>query len=363
GAIGADELDERLSGGAQVLDVAMDIAREVIQAASNARPLGKIHLAITRSTSMDCRTRRLDSEASVILIPIGVLARIRALARRFLLQVGQDQPDTLVAGSAIDVRDHPWELAPGLRPVFGEDVEDYWEALDGFNRRTPDEEENEGFADLAVLHGFHYLALHELGHIFGLHDRLLELARAHDPRIPQHLTLRALRRGMEEGADVFAAHNFAPSLIHHPSTARSADDPDLFFPMISFVVTMVFGMYDVHRKTVYDYAEGFYPHPLIRYEFWDEATTTGLRQRWTGPIDEAAEYRRAGWQFCMDCFHRLEWECFSGEFGSPEDGDTGRYVPVTALKYGGAAALVPLMRADNQLWLEVESIAERLAGS
>ncbi|NUR92190.1 MAG: hypothetical protein HOY71_49655, partial [Nonomuraea sp.] len=108
------------------------------------------------------------------------------------------------------------------------------------------------------------------------------------------------------------------------------------------------------------YADGFYPHPLIRYEFWDEATTTGLSQRWSGSVEEAAEYRRDGWKACMDCFHRLELECFSGEFGSPHDGDTARYVPVTALKYGGAFELVPLMRADNQLWLQVEAVTEEL---
>ena len=67
----------------------------------------------------------------------------------------------------------------------------------------------------------------------------------------------------------------------------------------------------------------------------------------------------------MRCSNHLEWDCFTGEYGSPPpgtEGGTGRYVPVTALKYGAASALRPRMREDNRLWLEVERVTEEVIG-
>ncbi|MCW2623890.1 MAG: hypothetical protein JWR48_612 [Mycobacterium sp.] len=68
----------------------------------------------------------------------------------------------------------------------------------------------------------------------------------------------------------------------------------------------------------------------------------------------------------MTCFDGLEWDCFTGEYGSPPvgaEGGTARYLPVTALKYGAASALQPRMREDNQLRLEVERISAEITGS
>jgi hypothetical protein len=36
------------------------------------------------------------------------------------------------------------------------------------------------------------------------------------------------------------------------------------------------------------------------------------------------------------------------------------YVPVTALKYGAANALLPRFQEDNRLWLDFERLAEAL---
>jgi hypothetical protein len=138
------------------------------------------------------------------------------------------------------------------------------------------------FAEGITALALHYLALHELGHLYGGHDHVLRLARAGDPRIPPHLTPTKIRRAMEVSADIFAAQNF-----------------------------------DVHQKTAHEYDDGFYPHPIIRYEFWDEATTTGLVSAWPSIVEESATARTDGWNACMRCFNHLEDDCFTGRFGTP----------------------------------------------
>jgi hypothetical protein len=366
GAADAEELAEHLTGaGLAALEETIEFSRGIIQVASGSKQIGNVDLVVTRSTSMDCRVRRLNADQTVILIPVGVLARTRALARMFFSYLQDDRPDITFTGSALDDLTYAWELAPGLRPVFGEQNDQYWPALEEFNRGTATDEELEAFADGITALALHYLALHELGHLYGGHDQVLRLARAGDPRIPPHLTPTKIRRAMEVSADIFAAQNFVPSLLHHPSARPVAEaEPDVFFSTASFTVCMLFGMYDVHQKTAHEYDDGFYPHPIIRYEFWDEATTTGLVSAWPSIVEEAATARTDGWNACMRCFNHLEDDCFTGRFGTPppetEDGTRVLYVPVTALKYGAASALLPRFQEDNRLWLDFERLAEAL---
>jgi hypothetical protein len=328
-----------------------------------------IRLVFTQSTSPQCRSRRLNAESSVILVPIGALARILALARRLLWHLAQRELAVAAVASALDDSDPEWELAPGLVPVFGEDYDPddtrYWETLSEFNLRTPPEELQEAWASEFLWISFLYLFLHELVHIAARHDRVLELARAGDPRVPRDLDPARLRRGMEVQADVVAAENLARFLMLDPEVAPQVDeDPEAMFHSVSFALSALFGMYDVHRKAAHEYDAGSYPHPIIRYEFVDEAFQTVLRDLRPDLAEIARQHGRNGFEQCMQAFSAMEWHCMAGMYGQPDAGSTHgteRYLPITALKYGQADRLRPRMIQDNRLFLEVADVSLAIA--
>jgi len=370
GHVRVEDLDERLTpDGAFALIHALHLmveAMDTVVRQAALGPLGRIHCVITGSTSMQCRTRRLDGEQAVILIPLGILARTRVLARRLLWHLADEDALTInMVGSTLDERTFPWELAPDLVPVFGEDTTSdeaaYWQALAVFDARTAADEEWDTIANDIMCHCFLMLALHEMVHVTGRHDELLRLARAQDPRIPSHLALAELRRGMEVDADMVAARYHVSLHMRHEMMAHLVrKHPDVFFGRSAFAATMLFGLYDTHRKTVYDYDGGIYPHPLIRYELCNEGmldAVTDIRPRL---LRKARQYSLDGWKDCTDAFNRLEWACLCGAYGRPPagtEGGTGRYVPISTLKYGAASVLVARMEGDTRLAVETHRLA------
>ncbi|MFD8002744.1 hypothetical protein [Streptomyces mirabilis] len=305
----------------------------------------------------------------MILVPIGAIARIQALARRLLWHLSQDEPTVAVTASALDESDTPWDLAPDLAPIFGEGhaQEDtrYWEALKAFNMRTPPDDWRDILVSEFIWISFLHLFLHELVHIAAHHDRLLALARTKDPLIPQHLNLSRLRRGMEVQADVVAAENLARFLVLDPAANhQTSEAPEALFHKVSFALSALFGMYDIHRKTVYEYDAGSYPHPIIRYEFVDEAFQTVMRDARPDLVNIAQEHGMNGFVQCAHAFSALELHCMLGMYGRPSPGaqyGTERYVPITTLKYSEAPALRPRMIQDNRLFLEVADLSLQIA--
>lgn len=363
-------LEERLTAaGASAVMNATGVGTSITQSIIEQLPFpNDIRLVFTRSTSPQCRSRRLSAQTSVILVPIGALARMHALTRRLVWHLVQDEPDPVVLASALDDPDPQWELAPLLVPVLGEaHAEDdtlYWEALTRFNLLTPPDELGDMLAAEFVWISSLYLLLHEVMHIAAAHDRVLKLVRADDPRIPRHLDETRLRRGMEIQADVLSAENLSRFLARDPLAARLVgEDPGSLFYKVSFALSAMFGMYDTHRKTIYEYDTGFYPHPIIRYEFFDEAFQTVMRDARPELAAAAQEYGEKGFVQCMHAYSAMEWQCLHGMYGRPPgapDG-TNRYVPVTTLKYGEAAQLRPRMIQDNQLFLEVANLSLEIA--
>lgn len=220
GAVAAEELTAALSpAGATAALQASDMLTSFIEGAIRAHSLGCVHLVVTASTAMHCRARQVDDGHRVILVPVGILARTRAMARRLLWHLEQGGPVISMIGSPMDERED-WELAPDLRPLLG-DIEDddaFWTESARFDARTPRSRKRDARAHNVMRHCFTYLVLHELAHLTNGHAELLQLAAAGDPRIPQDMDAATLRRGIELHADVYAALHHGRLQIRHALT-------------------------------------------------------------------------------------------------------------------------------------------------
>ena len=370
GAVTTQRMTEVLTAdGADAVFKFLGVVSTFADVAAKDRELGTVYFAVAESTSMFCRVRRLDADTSVVLIPLGVLARTRVLTRRLLWHIEASKGVVDILRSPLEKRTLPYELAPDLVPVFGaiEDEARYWKELDRLDRRAPEHKWLDAGGVDVMADCCYNLALHELMHILYRHDLVMKAARAGDSRIPAHLDASVLRRGLELSADAMAAFYHGSLQAEHPDTSDYVTEhtAEAFYRM-SFATAVLFGMYDTHRKTIYDYDGGLYTHPLLRCDSWIRSMLQGLQR--VPPINPgtsserpmasvAQEASAAGWESCIIAYNLLEIACALGEYGnSSEPGGTWRFAPITALKYGGVAALRSWAEADHALALEVTKI-------
>ncbi|WP_030732546.1 hypothetical protein [Streptomyces sp. NRRL S-237] len=348
--------------GARALRRSLHILRSDAEATN---PDGRdVRLVVVNSNSMACRTRRLDEGDSVVVIPLGVLARARALARRLLYLLRQDGPVTAMMGNVIDPRPD-WELAPGLAPLFEEppepgeeDDERRWSALKTFDAESPEHETADEIADDIMELSLHYLVGHELAHLYARHDRLLTLARDRDPVIPRDWSPADLRRALEVHADIMAAvtvtHRFVPFVA-------SSNHGGTFVSRQFFAAALLFGMYDTHRKSLTSYERGHYPHPIIRFEITHHLTMDVIEKVAPELLEQARRQAIAGWADWDQAMNALEFNCLLGRFGVPPHGDITRCLPVTTLKYGITSRVLPtFMDRDYRRGRKIADILEEL---
>ncbi|MET7369880.1 hypothetical protein ABZS61_29225 [Streptomyces sp. NPDC005566] len=349
--------------GSLAVQRSLDVLRFDAEATSpDGRPASVV---VVNSNSMVCRARRLDGGDSVVVIPLGILARARALARRLLHLLSRSSVTDVVIGNVIDRRPD-WELAPGLVPLFGEqtdqDGEQCWSALKAFDAESPEDETRDSIADDIMELSLHYLVGHELAHLYGRHDRLLALAlalaQAGDRLVPPDLSLSDLRRGLEVHADLMAAmtvaHRLLPFVMH-------SDERGTLIARQFFAVAMLFGMYDTHRKSLTAYEHGRYPHPVIRFELTHCVTLDVVGKVAPEFLETARKNALAGWAESDRGMSAMEIDCVRGHFGWPSQGDTTRFVPVTTLKYGSTSRVLPAyMDLEYRLGRQVASMLEEL---
>ncbi|MEV5433188.1 hypothetical protein [Streptomyces sp. NPDC052701] len=335
-------------------------ALSFIRLGTVGRPDGPMSVEVVKANSMRCRGMRVDGgEASVILIPLGALARARALARRFLQHLAHRRR-VRVVGNPVDERSG-WELLPGLVPVYGEytgNEKNQWDALKAFNQETEADQDRDTAANDIMSMCLMYLAMHEMVHLGSRHDKLLHLARAGDPLVPRGISLSVLRRGLEINADIMGAITLVKCLIMvaYPPGAKEKGFPigvssnglDAILERFSFAATMLFSLYDTHRGVVFDYDNGSYPHPIVRSEHTHEVTLGTLKRFVPQHFDAARQSVDAGWHAVNEAISELEFAALQGEYGRPADGNIERCIPVTALKYGMPVALM-----ENRIQMEL----------
>src|SRR6476620_3413690 len=92
GAVTTERMAEVMTAeGAEAVHGFMGVVSMFADITAESAGLGAVYFAITESPSMYCRARRLDAETSVILIPLGVLARTRVLTRRLLSHLAENK--------------------------------------------------------------------------------------------------------------------------------------------------------------------------------------------------------------------------------------------------------------------------------
>ena len=327
GSLSADELGQTEYWITTLQDLA-----DGYRAGAGSEP---VSIVLTRSPSLALRTRPVDDGSIVVLVPIGLIVRIRVLAT-LLLGYPDDGFKIKVAASLLDdAPDGGWEIATRLGPVFGEylDDGDHWQRLAGLIGAQARDADLDAALVNTTWASVTLVVLHELAHVMRGH--LDALRRFDAGQLGPAVTLEhsQFRRGLELDADVSGAELFM-SLLQVTEGERLTEPEyrsGVFF-WTGFASTLLFGMYDTRRKTLGLYGNGLYPHPLIRHQIWGMASDRIVSQIMPEWFSDWQQAVRQGWTRCVEAFWSLDVDVFRGKFSDPPQ-QGFRCAPVTALHY------------------------------
>lgn len=266
----------------------------------------KVTIVLTQSPSFSCKVTKVDKDRYLILIPLGVPARICILARIVLPYIDNGQNILMVSSlrDNIQIRD---ECIPKLlHPIFldNPDYENYWDALNElYNQITPNltlEDDVIHILRISLI----FLVSHELTHILNGHLDLLERSNLETVGLSKEL----LMRGIEIDADDEAA---ALSML----LLQLVYDPDFAHFRLGFATTMLFGISDVQQRRFANYEGGRYNHPVVRCDIFANAVAKCIDAS-PKKKKHILDILNKGWEKCVFAFNCLHMDAWQGRFGN-----------------------------------------------
>jgi hypothetical protein len=271
-------------------------------------------IAITASPSVDVRLHQLDVGRYLVVIPIGLYARMYILACRLITYWSRKQLKGFEKRMLDRSFEGAWRIPPLVAPVFEyfEDLNAFWTEVDRFQRGT--QLNDRIWYDVArVINVSVIFALfHEQAHMDWLHsnpirDFLIKLPTDMDP------VRRLIRKGFELQADVDAA-NLGVAVLEGGirSGGYEADDQKVAtdFLRLGYAYTMVFGAFDPWHRSFAAYRRQDHPHPILRHNAVLESTWWSLRKnvspRWA---QLWGKHALVGFEKCIDALNWLSFDC------------------------------------------------------
>lgn len=283
-----------------------------------ANGAGSLSIHPTGSIGMATGISRISDRHTMILLPVGAMARAMIMHRLLLSYWDQPDPRINIVGSILDWppvdRSIPTELIPLLRD--SEDDEKWWDQLDRLDQLIAlDEPRLED--DVAELnHLFLSMVLaHEAAHILRHHHDLQPMID--DGRLPRRLTTPGdppptpaeLYRAIEVDADVVSTSivlsTMLGQLAGHPKT-----DLGRGLMRLGYAMMAMYALYDPHRMALREYdSTSHYLHPTVRFQLVQSATADSAARFGVAEVfDEPFDY---GCQRCFAALEGLELDIFA----------------------------------------------------
>jgi hypothetical protein len=311
-------------------------------------------VVLTHSPAFSCTVVSVE-EGHAILLPLGMIARARVLARLLLRHWGiQSEAGFRFIRSPEDaIDDDPDCFPPVLRPLLLETLspDEFWPKLLDLDRSVELDPLCETDVGELVHLALVYFMAHEFTHILHGHFELRDRAQAGEVKLGFERLLRGLELDADDGAAAISLMvlNEDISLVREIGLDHSFETGLL---RLSYAVAMLFAITDTVRKHFPGYAAGAYNHPMVRCELFFEAAERALPQEL---IQRWRDVSTQGWAACMKALEMLNYEALSGKFGPLPEGK--QWVPIHSLLYGA----VPDGPVNRALLDEVRAAAPLLA--
>ena len=288
-------------------------------------------VGLTNSTAYGCQVRPIENNGYAVLVPVGLIARIRVLARLLLSYWKVDKAPRIIRSPLDNVPGDRDAIPPLLKPLFlDEDEPDFWEQLLELNKTVTLEELAENDVQELVHVAMLFIVSHEFTHI--LHGHFDLLRRADTEKLP--LTMAEIRRGIELDADdggAAIAIKIQNDAIEDARARGENVNLGLGWLRLTYAVTMVFAITDTHQKYFGVYDEGSYNHPMVRCELFLNSADNCLKNVPESVMEQWVTNSTEGWKRCVLALENLTMDAWSGKFGKLAEGV--QPAPIHTLNY------------------------------
>jgi hypothetical protein len=294
-------------------------------------------IALTHSQAFSCMVRKA-TDGYVIIVPLGVPARIRVLSKLLIQYWGREKHIATIRSPLDKVSWDAEAIPPMLKPIFSEEFEkeDFWKELGALDASIETTDSQDAEVSELVHLALVYMISHEFTHVLHGHFDLLNDAKT--KKID--LTERELNRGLETDADDGAASLSMYILDKDIRLTRLLDQPDkmkLGWLRLAYAVTMIYAVSGSQRKFFAAYEDDSHNHPMVRCELFfsgvKRAMSTSISEVKQSWLDVSTE----GWKRCVLAFYDLDIDAMKGKYGPCLEGVP--YAPLHALLYGASPAL------------------------
>lgn len=277
-------------------------------------------IALIDSPNFSCRVERIENGGYFIFVPLGMVARIRVLAR-LLLRYWECENNIVIRKAPPDRLPREDKPVPELlQPIFSDnpDLNTFWKDIYKLDKRLKDakpyEEDVRELVHLALV----YLISHEFTHIWHRHFKLLEQQHNENAKLSRDDILRGLELDADDGA-ARVAMLIMHELVDQYHKAGRELDLSLGWLRFSYVTTMIYGIFDAQRPHLSTYDKGSYNHPVVRREaFFGTMLSCVEASKDEKEMLQYAEYE--GWKRCIFAFNSITQEAIKGMYGDYPEG-------------------------------------------
>lgn len=284
------------------------------------------HFYLVNSASYVCRMHSLTDGDAIIVLPVGMIARLSVGARMLLQYWDKNCEFHLMNGVTDDIEEVNWTMPEKLIPLFGpykpEDESQFWQDILELNRsiELPSlyEEDVVNLLHLGIVH----LAAHEFGHFWQRHSVLKTIDVKNEFLVRHNLTHADIKKGIELHADAVAGGLSMLVMLAQikPNPGVQDDLNTLYcaFLRLSYIATMLYGLYEPRRKYIGAYDnDDSYTHPLVRRQLAVRSANSRLKYSEFSqllPVWHQAELE--GWVRCIQALNCMNMDCWEGKYGT-----------------------------------------------
>lgn len=295
-----------------------------------------------------CRAKEIAPDHHVITVPLGLVCRFFVLAH-MLCGYLLGSKVVLSLGEVDAQWESLWRLPRGLHPLFGApDARTDWrKELEDLHSGTCTPEAAYDVASMTSL-ALMFVIGHEAAHVYRRHGPQLR-AMKHLDVVRTAEDERYFRRFAETDADVMATHwvMLAQDIGRVAAQEHGGEfSAAAAYFRLSYAVTALYALFDVHRKHMGSYLGGIYAHPMVRRHLFSVAgAMTSAHDPQTYGAWPRLEVQ--GWMHCAFGLNGLNIDTLTGRFGRVSRGYNA--VPVSSLHYDARSAPAVQVAYDREV--------------
>ena len=307
----------------------------------------RLRVGITWSSSLMCKLQAAEAGQQLIVVPLGLIARVYTLA--LVLEAHDGSLPVHFVGDESEltrILATPARLAAIF--IRSDDTGDFWKRLEhiqeSFGLKTMDSFEA---ARVTALLSTAFFVCHEIGHWVRMHDLVGPSLSAGDEVGQGQISLSDLRRGIELSADVSGIEALTIFITQYPPPLLKTRSMADRWTDLLYAVATGFSLFEIHQHGIFGSAPRVYDDPVIRHQICIDACELTVGANWAGAVEDWRTAERRAWLRYIERFGALQAASVAGRYGTGRGDELT--APYNVLGRSGSPELTDILIASRQL--------------